>query len=1392
MPTIRKLFLLKIVAALGLIVGAVALAHTVQADRIPDALLAQSRHASEAGKPDKAIHYLRQYLEFQRDDIDATVRLAELMKERSDRPSLERLLILEKILRADPTRLAIRKEALSVSLALARANFQGRYTVAAGHGAEVVAADPGDALAWTQLATAQAALQHNDDARKSFEGAITADPADPIAYQRLAQFVWRELKDPPGAKQVLDRLVSALPFEAESYLARARFENAVNSVLTALPDVRKALELDPDNPEALAFLADHYQRERKPALARECLANGLAKYPTDVRMIRGLAWLDLNLGNIGAAVAVLEGGLARVPNGFDLMMPLADLLVQLGRTDRSEAIVKKLEGRNDPEAKKQVRYLKARLAMRANEWEKATKLLTELRADAVELPGLEAQTNLLLAACAQRMADPEAEQEALRRVLVRDPSHLAARLGLAQSLVNSGRAAEALSELDAALKLPNAGFPVVAQYVRLKARALQWGGGSAAEWQALDRVVDQASRGMNGQLDPVLLRANVLSARGDAKGAALSLRKESIRRPGDPRLWAALADAMTDLAGVNAGLAVLDEAQAASGDGAELRLARADLYARDPARLRPVEPLTAHIDSWPDADQSRLLFGLVEVFDRLGDDEAVIRTYRKIAARRPGDIAVWETVAERAARAGDKAATMAARDALAKLDAGGKSLALADAWAALAGTSATRETYDNLVKAFGEQPSRGDVCVAMGRLAARLGDSASSVRLLSRAAKLEPSRLTPATANLAAAGERLPLEIVRLAADPKWGGDPFRRAIRGACQINPTAAGKILAAARPYLEREPGGLGWVGDQFLIQGLKPEALDCFKKAVSSPLATADDELRLAVRLGQLESPAAGTAVMAAAKAKIPAAIYYATAASFAESEFAPKEWKPDCPTPAAERLWAQGRLALQLSRYRRDEAIAMLEDYQKRATAGPDVAWADRNLAMLLAVRADTGDRQKAMALLTRSDDIPAETADEKRATAAVLTALARHLDGADRQKVTDRATRALEALVTETLSPRDAYLLAQVYRASGDRKSSSKVLDSLLKADPRNLEFHVMALEEITDGGDLKAGAPFAERILGLYPKDFRAISVVARYECQAGNPERALALAEGYQRTADAAAGDLPAKSARVAELLDELARRPKVRNTPTGTAMINAALARYDTLLATRPDVIVAECGLMGVANRHADAFALIEQQPGLTPRMQAAAGLAALRTPGGSERQFQTVRQWLEVATNQEPESATLALSSAELASLRNDYATAAANYTKVLERDPKNVIALNNLAWVLAPRPESAAKAEELVKRAVAEVGLTGELLDTRARIRIAEKKYELAEKDLREALAQEKTPLRFFHLALAKDAQTKGEGEKQFRQAKERGLQPKTVHPADLPRYKEFEAMRNAG
>jgi tetratricopeptide (TPR) repeat protein len=200
---------------------------------------------------------------------------------------------------------------------------------------------------------------------------------------------------------------------------------------------------------------------------------------------------------------------------------------------------------------------------------------------------------------------------------------------------------------------------------------------------------------------------------------------------------------------------------------------------------------------------------------------------------------------------------------------------------------------------------------------------------------------------------------------------------------------------------------------------------------------------------------------------------------------------------------------------------------------------------------------------------------------------------------------------------------------------------------------------------------------------------------------------------------------------------------------------------------------------------AFQELEAQKSrLSPLSLSTAGVGVLRCGHASPQQFQTVKAWIDEGLTAQPNSQPLMLNLAELHALRQDFAIAEQLYRDVLKADPKNLVALNNLAWILAPRVDVAAEALRFADRAIELHGATGEILDTRARILISLGQYDRAIADLTDAINQAPTPLRYFHLALAQWKMSKSDDAvKTFREGRARGLDSKAIHPSDLPTFK---------
>lgn len=1388
MPTINKRFLLRLLLVLALLAGAVAGLHTIQAARIPDALRRQADRAVEAEKPDAAIRFLRQYLEFRPNDADVQEQLATMLRARSgDSARGELVFLYDKILRGDPSRLSVRREAIIACLQLKR------FTDAATHAEALLKETPGDASTWRYLARAQVGQRLFDSARKSFETAIERDPKDRLGYQQLAEFHWLDRDRPQDAKAVYDQMAAALPKESEAFYSRAKFLAKSAAPTAPLPatnedpvlaDLKVALQLSPMNADASLLLGERLQRHREILAARTAFLDGLKYNADDERLIRALAWLEVNRGNVPGAIRVLEDAVGRSKDGFELLVPLADLLIQSGDGARTLVAIETLERRRGNNVKQRAGYLRARLAMQRQNWDDAIAALVIVRGESIDLPALETQANLLLATCYARRGDSAKAIECLQLVTLKEPANLGARTALAIAFLDAGQMAEAIREYEAAANHAAATPAIVGMYVQLKAlRPAADGTGKEIERVA----VALANRLGTRTADGGLLLADLASATGKTRAGIELLQKTLAKYSNDVRVWAKLADLVADSHGIAAALRILDEAQGAVGDGADLRLARADLYARDPAHLWPLANLESQTDNWSEDDQARLLYGLVDVHDRLGDAVNVLRLYKKIAARRPRDASAWLAICERAWAVGDAAIAREAAAAIEALDdKPAEANALGVAWREQAAKAATLSVRES----FGEWPNRADTCRVLAKQFERENRNDRARELYARGVRLEPTNFDSAKAFLAhlsatSSDVELKRYVGQLAGDPRWSGEPFRRAVRTAA-LSTKLADPLIRAVKPIVEPQPGGLGWLADLHTALGRSREALTYCEIAIARPSATPDDWLRYALRTAEASGREAGVAAVQAAKPKLTPVAFADLAAAFTASRVgtgaviaatSPKDLRP----------FAEARLVLSMAQLDRAAAIRECESVLKEPQlSSDDAAWARRKLAMLLTVRGEPSDRKRALELLVGDRG---GSPGDRRAVASVLSSLYRFLDGADRAAAMAAATSILETLAAEPSreQSRDAFALVQVYQAAGRTDDAVKAIQGLLNAQPENVDYLLAALGILNAANQPAAAEPFARRLLAAAPNDYRVIAAAARLECQRGQVDRAIVLAEQYERSADLAAGEANRKTARAAELLDQLARSPGTARTPAAAKLVDAAVAKYESVLHAQPNRLADLAIALAGDGRAELALEKIDKLAGVVPdHHRALAGVAAVRIGGPADSKSARVRAWLNAAIVREPASLPLRLAEAEYQLLTNDLAAAERSYEAILKFDERNAAALNNLAWILAPRSEASPRAESLIDRAAKESGLTGELLDTRARIRIAAKQPELAERDAAEALKQEKTPLRYFHLALAQLDREPEKGRTTYREAKRRGLDAKAVHPLDRSLLAKFE------
>src|SRR5262249_29394488 len=138
---------------------------------------------------------------------------------------------------------------------------------------------------------------------------------------------------------------------------------------------------------------------------------------------------------------------------------------------------------------------------------------------------------------------------------------------------------------------------------------------------------------------------------------------------------------------------------------------------------------------------------------------------------------------------------------------------------------------------------------------------------------------------------------------------------------------------------------------------------------------------------------------------------------------------------------------------------------------------------------------------------------------------------------------------------------------------------------------------------------------------------------------------------------------------------------------------------------------------------------------PGAVAAASVYVVRVGKGTPEQQQRVEGRIRAALQGQPQLSSLHVLLAEVLDLRGRQEEAVAMYRTVLARDAQNVVALNNLAYLLA-LSQRAPEARELIEIAIRLAGPQAELLDTRAVVALQSNQVDQAVRDLQDAIAQQ--------------------------------------------------------
>jgi tetratricopeptide (TPR) repeat protein len=356
------------------------------------------------------------------------------------------------------------------------------------------------------------------------------------------------------------------------------------------------------------------------------------------------------------------------------------------------------------------------------------------------------------------------------------------------------------------------------------------------------------------------------------------------------------------------------------------------------------------------------------------------------------------------------------------------------------------------------------------------------------------------------------------------------------------------------------------------------------------------------------------------------------------------------------------------------------------------------------------------------------------------------------------AIRLLEQLVEAEAAPEDQFLLATLYsKTQGNWPQARSRMIALLASHGDRPGYVASYVEALLDRKEISEAELWLKRLEELSPGSLDTRGLRARAKVERKEFDEAVAyLIEPLAKPGlESSQRDrlLPA----IASLLEQLSLRARENDQQEGAEKLAAeAETLYREHLEKAPEDFLRLASFLGRQNRPQEALELIEK---------------AAAQDGGSTRVL-LIRADFQIALEQFGEVETL--------------------YRKVLDDDPDDVIAMNNLAVLLALEGKQLDEALRLIDRAIELAGAGPTMLDSRATVHLARKELPKALADMEGALEDPHTPTRLFHLAQIKDRMNDRPGARRaLGEAEKLDLDAGQLHPLERPVYDALKKKLSA-
>jgi len=493
--------------SVGVLIAMAFVIRQLQRGTRAERALALGNEAYDEHNWDEAAEELGRYLVVHRDDISVLLKYAESQLKRKPVKSgniQQAIAAYRTVLRLDASNSEAAKQLSEIYLLV---NSPGEAELIVRRYIEVER----DPELQRMLALSLASQRKYTEAAAELKSIIEDNPDQVMAYGTLGKLTEQRPADfaDQEAEHWYNLAVQNNPSAALSYVIRAGFYLRNKDRPKALADLQQAESQDLSDPSVRLRLAREYINANVLDKAEQQLQAVHAQTPRDQNLWQLWAQLALRSGSQEKMLKIANSGLEQLSSEpWDFMPVAAELFIQTNQLDRAAECISELKDKDIAPAV--VAHLEGVIAERKGQTYQAVQNWQKALEFGNKSPGV----RLALASALVRLGDRQSALRHLRTLVSEYPDLFDARLALARLLARIGNWAEVSEHARRAMQLApqNLESILLDLHARIVLLTRSPATEKAAAWQAIKDQLSALDEATKGALDVKLLQLRVAAA----------------------------------------------------------------------------------------------------------------------------------------------------------------------------------------------------------------------------------------------------------------------------------------------------------------------------------------------------------------------------------------------------------------------------------------------------------------------------------------------------------------------------------------------------------------------------------------------------------------------------------------------------------------------------------------------------------------------------------------------------------------------------------------------------------------------------------------------------------------------------------------------------------------